>query len=241
MDFFNYESLLGLFTLTSLEIILGIDNVIFIALLVQNLDRQKRRKARVIGLSLALIARIVMLFFATWIMKLTTPLFSILSKDFSGRSILLILGGLFLIVKPVLEVLQMFKPEAEKEEVKENNKSFSYIITQIIFIDIILSFDSIITAVGISNDFSIMVAAIVIAMIVMLISASPISTFIYNNPSIKILALAFIALVGVLLLLNGFDIYINKAYLYFAMFFSGMVETINIALKKSEREGNKQL
>lgn len=240
MDFFNYESLLGLFTLTGLEIVLGIDNVIFIALLVQNLDRNSRKKARFIGLSLALIMRIIMLFFATWIMKLTYPLFTIWNKDFSGRNILLILGGLFLIIKSIMELVELFKAEEKKPEQNKNEQSFFYVIMQIIFIDIILSFDSIITAVGISNDFAIMVAAIVIAMIVMLAASNPISKFIYHHPSIKVLALAFIALVGALLFLNGFDIAVNKGYLYFAMFFSSLVEAINIYLKKLDNSREKQ-
>ncbi len=234
MEFFHYESLLNLFTLTGLEIILGIDNVIFIALLVQHLDRNTRKKARFIGLSLALIIRVLMLFCATWIMKLTYPILSIFSFDFSGRSILFILGGLFLLVKAIIELIEMFHEKQEEKPNKHSSSSFSKTIAQIIFIDIILSFDSIITAVGISNDFTVMVAAIVISMIVMLVASNPISDFIYKHPSVKVLALAFIALVGVMLVLNGFDIHFDKAYLYFAMFFSGLVEVINIRLKKQQ-------
>ena len=231
MDFFNTEALLNLFTLTGLEIILGIDNVIFIALLVQHLENNLRQKARFIGLSLALIIRILMLFCATWIMKLTKPLFTLLSLDISGRSLLLIIGGLFLVIKGILELMEMFSQDHQDPK-KSKETKFLKIISQIIFIDIILSFDSIITAVGISNELPIMVIAVVISMIVMLISSSKIGDFIYTNPSIKVLALAFIILIGIMLTLNGFDIYIDKAYLYFAIFFSSIVEAINLRLRK---------
>lgn len=231
MDFFNYDTILSLATLTGLEIVLGIDNVIFIALIVQHLEKNIRRRARFIGLSLALLIRILMLFFATWIMQLTYPLFTIFSFSVSGRSLMLIFGGLFLIVKTIMEFLEMFGKKQQKEPNKNKNSSFLNVIVQIIFIDIILSFDSIITAVGLSNNFSIMVVAVAIAMVIMLISSSTIGNFIYSNPSIKVLALAFIGLVGVMLFLHGFDIVFNKGYLYFAMFFSSLVEILNTRLK----------
>jgi predicted tellurium resistance membrane protein TerC len=229
------NALLNLFTLTGLEIVLGIDNIILIALLVQNLHGSQRTKARVIGLSLALIFRIIMLFGATWIMTLTAPLFTISGFPVSGRHLLLIIGGSFLIIKSVMELFELFGENQTKDNEpnpKERKTKYIKIISQIVFIDIILSFDSIITAVGISNDLPIMVAAVVIAMIVMLIASNPVGEFIYKNPSIKVLALAFIALVGVMLVLNGLDINFNKGYLYFAMFFAGIVEIINIFLRK---------
>ena len=231
MDFFDYDTILSLLTLTGLEIVLGVDNVIFIALIVQHLEKNDRKKARFIGLSLALFIRILMLFFATWIMQLTYPLFTIFSFSVSGRSLMLIFGGLFLIVKTIMEFLEMFGKKQEKESSKTKSSSFFNAIVQIIFIDVILSFDSIITAVGLSDNFSVMVIAIVIAMIIMIISSSTIGNFIYSNPSIKVLALAFIGLVGVMLFLQGFDINFNKGYLYFAMFFSGMIEILNTKLK----------
>lgn len=231
MEFFAAENLLNLFTLTGLEVILGIDNVIFIALLVQHLERKKRTRARIFGLSLAFIARIIMLFGATWIMRLTEPLFSIFSFSFSGRSILLIAGGLFLVVKSILEVIELFHiKESNEDETKIRPQSYFRVISQIIFIDIILSFDSIITAVGISNNLSVIIIAIVIAMIVMLVSAEPIGKCLAANPSIKILALAFIGFLGIILVLAGFNIEIDKGYLYFSMLFAGIVETINIKL-----------
>lgn len=231
MDFFSVEATLNLLTLTTLEVVLGIDNVIFIALLVQHLKGKDRKKARFIGLSLALIMRIIMLLGANWIMQLTNPIFSISTFEVSGRDLLLILGGLFLIIKSIKELLELFQHEQEKEQVS-CAKKYWVIISQIIFIDMILSFDSIITAVGMTNDVPIMIAAIAIAIVIMLIAAEPIGKFIYNYPSIKVIALVFIAFVGIMLCCNGFNIYFNKGYLYFSMFFAGMVETINIYLQK---------
>lgn len=234
MEFFTSESILNLFTLTGLEIILGVDNVIFIALLVQHLEGKQRTNARITGLSLALIIRILMLFGATWMMKLTTPLFTLFSFPFSGRSLLLIVGGLFLVVKSMMEIYELFHQEATKEESNQIKEcKYFKIISQIIFIDIILSFDSIITAVGISNDLPIMVIAVFIAMIVMLLASDPIGKYIYANPSIKVLALAFIWFLGIILVLAGINIEINKGYLYFSMLFAGIVEIINIKLRKA--------
>ena len=237
MEFFAVDSLLNLLTLTGLEIILGVDNVIFIALLVQHLQGKERVKARFIGLSLALFARIGMLFGASWIMQLTYPLFTIFNFAVTGRSLLLIIGGLFLIIKSILELVELFG-EHEHEMVESKAAKFLKIICQIIFIDIILSFDSIITAVGISNDLPVMIVAVVIAMVIMLIASNPIGEFIYANSSIKILALAFIAFVGVMLVLNGVNIEFDKGYLYFSMLFAGIVETINIYLRKCKKARN---
>jgi predicted tellurium resistance membrane protein TerC len=230
MELFTSVNILSLFTLTGLEIVLGIDNVIFIALLVQHLKGKQRNRARFIGLSLALIIRVLMLFCASWIMQLKDPLFSL---PISGRSLLLIIGGLFLVIKSVMELIELFHEEAPKQS-EEQTKECKYlkIISQIIFIDIILSFDSIITAVGISNNLSIMVIAVVIAIIVMLLASDPIGKYIYANPSIKVLALAFIGFLGVILVFAGFNIEINKGYLYFSMLFAGIVEVLNIKLDK---------
>lgn len=246
-SFFAAENLLTLLTLTGLEIVLGIDNVIFIALLVEHLKGRERVKARFIGLSLALILRIILLFGASWIIGLTQPLFTIFTMPFSGRSLLLIIGGLFLVVKSILETRQLFNEETKDtsetissaKENKHAQKKFRSIITQIIFVDLILSFDSIITAVGMTNNLPVIIIAIFIAIGTMMISAKPIGNFIYQNPSIKVIALAFIFLVGVLLVGNGFNIDIPKPYLYFAMFFCMGVEIINILLrKKQEKKAN---
>ena len=232
MEFFTIDGLLNLFTLTGLEIVLGVDNIIFIALLVQNLQGKIRVRARIIGLALALVIRIIMLSGATWMMKLTEPLFSLLSFHFSGKSLLLIIGGLFLVVKSIKELLQLFSKEPDHSIVSPKKEYFN-VILQIIFIDVILSFDSIITAVGISSDMPIMVTAIMIAILVMLIAAEPVGKFIYANPSIKVLALAFIGFLGVFLALAGVDIEIDKGYLYFSMLFAGLIEVINIRLRKN--------
>ena len=235
MEFFTAEALLNLFTLTGLEIVLGVDNIIFIALLVQTLKGRERTKARTIGLSLALVVRIAMLFCATWMMKLTEPLFTLFNFAVSGRNLLLTIGGLFLVIKSSKDLLELFHEEHEQDQLTAKEDKYYKVIIQIIFIDIILSFDSIITAVGISNEFPIMVTAVVISMIIMLLASNRIGEFIYANPSIKVIALAFIAMVGVMLVLNGIDIEIDKGYLYFSMFFAGIVEAINMKLRKRQK------
>jgi predicted tellurium resistance membrane protein TerC len=228
------EGILNLFTLTGLEIILGIDNVIFIALLVHTLPARERFKARVIGLSLALILRVLMLFGAAWIIKLTAPLFTLFGFDFAGRNLLLILGGLFLIGKSALEVLELFQEVPIDPEAQDQPSKYWQVIMQITFIDLILSFDSIITAVGMTSNLYVIITAIFIAIIVMLFSAKPIGDFIYKYPSVKVIALAFIAMVGVMLVSNGFNFEFPKGYLYMTMVFSMFVETINILLAKKK-------
>jgi predicted tellurium resistance membrane protein TerC len=231
---FTLNNILNLTTLTGLEIVLGIDNVIFIALLVHHLPTKDRTKVRVFGLSLALILRVLLLFAASWMIGLTKPIFTLFSFPFSGRSILLIGGGLFLVVKSILEIIELFDEheDAVKPNASNGNEKFWKIVAQIIFIDLVLSFDSVITAVGMTNNLPIIIIAIVIAMIVMLFSSKPIGDFMYAHPSVKVIALAFILLVGVLLVAGGFDIEIPKGYLYFSMFFAMFVEIINILLAK---------
>jgi len=236
MDIFTFDYLFTFFTLSGLEIILGIDNVIFIAILVQSLPLIERNKARIIGLTLALVLRILMLLGVAWIIKLKDPLFSCFGFAFSGRNLLLILGGLFLIVKSLLELKDMFKNEDHKHVNTSSDNHYWKIIGQIVFIDLILSFDSIITAVGITESMPyripMIILVILIAMIVMLVSSKSIGNFIYKHQSIKVIALMFIGFIGVMLLLNGFEINMDKGYLYFAMIFSLVTEAINIKLKK---------
>lgn len=236
MELFNLDILVNLITLTGLEIILGIDNVIFIALLIQPLKGQIQKKARYIGLTFALIIRILLLFCANSIMKLTNPLISIGSFPLSGKSLLLIIGGAFLIVKGILELIELFAENSEEKKHNQATKSFFKIIIQIIFIDIVLSFDSIITAVGVSNELPVMIVAMVVAMLVMLVASGSIGNFIYQNPSTKVLALNFIIMVGVMLFLAGFDIEIDKSHLYFAILFASITEIINISLRKKRIE-----
>ncbi|MFV9875009.1 MAG: TerC family protein [Rickettsiales endosymbiont of Dermacentor nuttalli] len=237
---FTFENLLNLFILTGLEIVLGIDNVIFIALLVQSLNEKKDRfKVKLIGLILALILRVLMLMSASKVITLTEPIFTLFNYEFSGKSLLLIFGGLFLIIKPLLEFIALFQEkEHATPQINNTPKSFWNAIFQVILIDFILSFDSVITAVGMSNHLPTIIIAVVIAMIVMLISAKAVSDFIYKYQNIKVMALAFIMLLGVFLVANGFNIYIPKGYLYFSMLFSIGIETISTLLNKHNKPSN---
>jgi predicted tellurium resistance membrane protein TerC len=235
---FDAAQLLDLLTLTGLEIILGIDNLIFIAILTSNLPIPQQVPARMIGLSLALIMRVAMLFTASWIMKMTVPLFNIGGIDFSGKSLMLLIGGLFLVVKSIMELQSLFSSVCidHSNGTPKKQLSFRQAITQILFIDFIFSFDSIITAVGISNNLTVMIIAIVIAMIVMIVSANPIAHYIKLYPSIKILGLNFIMLIGAYLCCGGLGLEIDKAYLYFAMFFATFSEILNIKLTNKRKK-----
>ncbi len=228
---------LNFLILSGLEIILGIDNVIFIAILVGRLEPKDRPKIRFIGLSLALILRVTFLMIASVVMSMKETLFEINNFPISGRVLILFFGGLFLILKGLSELKELFKSKIDKNQSeKEDTSSYKWryvkIIAQIIFIDLVLSFDSILVALAMTKEIFVITAAIVLAMIVMLISANKIGDFIESHPSIKVIAITFIMLVGVLLLANSIDIDIPKAYLYFAMLFSMAVELINIALAK---------
>jgi len=237
MEFLTYDILFSLITLTFLEIVLGIDNLIFIAIAVAKLPPKKRKNARIFGLSLALIIRVIMLMTLSWIMTLTEPLFTVFGLGFSFKNILLILGGLFLIVKSGWEIFSdVFVATQEKEnksekKIKVANNTFA-VIMQISLIDFVFSFDSVITAVGMTNNIPVIITAIVISMIVMLLASEKISYFLHNYPSLKIVALAFIFMIGVILLADGFHLKIPKAYLYFSLFFTLAVESLNIVAKK---------
>jgi predicted tellurium resistance membrane protein TerC len=229
---FTAENMLELLTLTGLEIVLGIDNIIFIALIVQRLPPAQRRSVRLIGIGLALILRVLMLTGASTIAKMQTPLFSLGSLDFSGRDLMLFGGGVFLLVKGFKEILHLFAANAQDKSKPKVYTSFWNAITQVVFIDVILSFDSVITAVGMTDHLMIMIIAITIAMAIMVISVQPISEFIRSYPNIKVIGICFVMLIGAYLTAGGLHFHIEKAYLYAAMFFSLMVESINIALKK---------
>jgi predicted tellurium resistance membrane protein TerC len=232
MMMFGTQNILDFFTLSTLEIILGIDNIIFIAIIAKTLPKSQRTKARAIGIVLAFVLRVLLLFSASWVIGLTEPIFSIHNFDLSGRNILLIIGGFFLIFKSLFEIKELFIHSASP---KNNSirvpKNFTKIICQIVFVDLILSFDSVITAVGMSNNMYIIIASIIIAMFVMFISYTPIATFIDRHPSVKVIALCFIALIGIMLLANGLNIEFPKAYIYITTLFSIIVETLNIKLK----------
>ena len=233
------EILLSLLTLTLLEIVLGIDNVIFIALLVQKLPVAIARRARVIGLTLALGMRIIFLLCIKWIIGLTEPIITISGIEFSGRDLMFLGGGLFLIYKVGKEMLEEFSLEEHEKQIRDFKGGFIAAIFQIILVDLIFSFDSVITAVGLTTknppmEYAILViiVAMTIAMIAMLFVSDWVSNFIRRNPSIKMLALAFIMMIGVYLLTEAFEIYFDKGYIYFAMGFSLAVEIMNMIIRK---------
>lgn len=233
----DYSIIISFFTLSFLEIILGIDNLIFIALVVHKLPKNIKKTARIFGLSLALIIRILMLLTLSWIMGLTEPLFTIFRAEISWKSILLILGGLFLMAKSGHELYGDIingGVEDDKKDAKKphHKKSLLLAILQISMIDFVFSFDSVITAVGMTNNIQLIISAVIVSMIVMLICSEYISDFLAKYPSLKIIALAFIFLVGVILFADGFNIEIEKTYLYFALFFTLGVEIINIIANK---------
>ena len=220
-------------TLSLLEIVLGIDNVIFLAILVGRLPPKRQPRARVVGLALAMVTRIALLFSIVWLIRLTKPWFSLLGQAISGRDLILAGGGLFLLAKSVLEIHHTLEGAAAEHRARAL-ASFAAIVVQIALIDIVFSLDSVFTAVGLArpDQVPVMVAAIVLSIIVMMWLSGPISAFVETHPTIKILALAFLILVGVALIAEGMDFHIPKGYLYFAMAFSVLVEMINIRLRK---------
>ncbi|MGH1601351.1 TerC family protein [Campylobacter majalis] len=236
---YSPEAWISLLTLTGLEIVLGIDNIIFIAILVAKLPTHQRDKGRIIGLSLAMMTRILLLLSLFWIMQLTKPLFSVFSLQITGRDIVLILGGLFLIAKSTIEIHSSIGEEHKDDSNSAiKGASFLFIVTQIAIIDIVFSLDSVITAVGMAQHIQIMILAVIIAVGVMMFASKAISNFIDNNPTIKILALAFLILIGFALVGEGFGLHIPKGYIYFAMAFSLSVEFINIYSRKKQKEHN---
>lgn len=235
MDYLTYDVFFSLLTLTFLEIVLGIDNLIFIAIAVSKLPAKKRNTARLYGLLAAFFIRILMLMTLSWVMTLTKPLFYINKEGFSVKNFLLIIGGLFLILKSGWEIISdvFFGSYESKEEKKFNAaKNMVAAIMQISLIDFIFSFVSIITAVGMTNNVPIIITAIIISMIVMLFASEKISYFLNNYPSLKVVALAFIFMIGVILLADGLHFGISKAYLYFSLFFTLSVEYLNIVSRK---------
>lgn len=232
---FTTEALFALLTLTSLEIVLGVDNIIFLTILVDRLPAHQRRNARIMGLSLAMLTRIGLLLSITWVMSLTAPLFDFLGESISTKDIILIGGGLFLIAKSTHEIHQSFEEVAnDKESAKQESlpaRFFLLILIQIALIDIIFSLDSVITAVGLANQVWVMVTAIVIAVLVMMVASGPIGDFVSQHPTLKVLALSFLILIGVSLIAEGMEFHIPKGYIYFAMAFSLIVEMLNSRLR----------
>jgi predicted tellurium resistance membrane protein TerC len=232
------EAWIALATLTVLEIVLGIDNVVFIAIVAGRLPEEERGKAWKFGLSLAMLSRLALLFSIVWIMRLTAPLFSILGHELSGRDLILITGGLFLIAKSTRELhhnLEGDQPGGDSEG-RSSSKTFLGILLQIVALDVIFSLDSVITAVGIADQVMVMAIAIIIAVGVMMLSAEAISTFIGRHPTVKMLALSFLLLIGMALVAEGFGQHIPKGYLYFAMGFSIFVEMLNLRVAKKPAE-----
>lgn len=218
-------------TLTALEIVLGIDNIIFISILVARLPKAQQPRGRTIGLGLAMLTRILLLLSITWVMGLSADLFSIAGQGVSGRDIILIGGGLFLLAKSTLEIHSSLEGEEHERQVG-GGASFLSIITQIAIIDIVFSLDSVITAVGMADHVQVMIAAVVLAVLVMMFLAGPISDFVDRHPTIKMLALSFLIMIGIALIGEGFEMKIPKGYIYFAMAFSVAVEMLNIQVRK---------
>jgi len=230
----------ALVTLTVLEIVLGIDNIVFISILVSRCDPIRAKHARQIGLSLALVFRIIMLFGLTFLMKLTQPLFSIYGLGFSWRDFILIGGGMFLIAKAVHEIHGEVEARDHHPEAKVVSQSFTFVVIQLIAVDLIFSLDSIITAIGMAKDIEIMIAAVVIAMIVMYLASGPVSAFISKHPTTKMLALAFLLLIGMALVADGFEVHIPRGYIYFAMAFAASVEVFNVVAGRNRRQARGQ-
>ncbi len=225
------ETWIALLTLTFLEIVLGVDNIIFISIVSNKLPTEQQAKARNLGLLFALVFRIVLLLGISYIIQFTQPLFSVFGTDFSGRDLILAGGGLFLLFKSTVEIHH--KMEGEAKEIKPNTaKSLRSVIFQIILLDLVFSFDSILTAVGLVDEVMIMIIAVVIAMVIMMVFAGKISRFINQHPTLQILALSFLILIGFMLLVEGFHVEVPKGYIYFAVFFSLGVEVINMRMRK---------
>ena len=227
------ENLVALLTLTSLEIVLGIDNIVFISILVSKLPREQQARARRLGLLLAMGMRIALLLAITWVMGLTQPLFALLDHPFTGRDLILLLGGLFLVAKATWEIHDKLEGHAHEAAVRPIPARYGSILVQIMLLDIVFSLDSVITAVGMARNVAIMVAAVVVAVLTMMAFAARIGAFIEEHPTMKMLALSFLLLIGVVLIADGFGQHVSKGYIYFAMAFSLFVEILNLRLRRA--------
>jgi len=234
------DGLLALLALTAMEIVLGIDNVVFIAILTARLPAPQQAPARRIGLTVALGTRIGLLFAISWVMGLNTPLLSILGYTVTGRGLILFAGGLFLILKATREIYDKMETAHTDSSAVGRGSTFWMVIGQIMLLDIVFSLDSVITAVGMANQIAIMVIAMVLAMLVMLVSSGPIGGFVERHPSIKILALAFLLLIGVMLVAEGMGTHVDKGYIYFAMAFSLLVELLNMRYRRKRARPTRQ-
>lgn len=230
--FSNPQVWIALLTLTALEIVLGIDNIIFISILASKLPQNQQAKARQLGLGLAMVMRILLLFSLAWVIRLTAPIFTVMAQEISGRDIILIAGGLFLLAKATFEIHDKLEGDEEATE-KKVAATFGGVIAQILLLDMVFSLDSVITAVGMVDEVSVMVVAVVIAVGVMMLSAGKISGFVERHPTVKMLALSFLLLIGMSLVAEGFDQHIPKGYIYFAMGFSVFVEALNVRVRST--------
>ncbi len=228
----NPSAWIALLTLTILEIVLGIDNIIFISILSNRLPENQQGKARQTGLLAALAMRVILLFSISWVVQLTTPLFTVLGLGISGRDLILLSGGLFLLWKATHEIHENLEGHQTEEEETDQKVSFWNVIAQIAVLDMVFSLDSVITAVGMADDLAVMIIAVVIAIGIMLFAAAPLSDFVNRHPTVKILALSFLLLIGFSLVVEGLHQHISKGYIYFAMGFSVFVEMLNLRMKK---------
>jgi predicted tellurium resistance membrane protein TerC len=228
------EMLIALLTLTFLEIVLGIDNIIFISIVTNRLPLEEQKRARLIGLSLAMIFRVVLLLGITWLIGFSAPLFAVAGIEFSGRDLILFAGGLFLLAKSTMEIHHKVEGVADRPGIEAKKASLASTLVQIVLLDLVFSFDSILTAVGLTNNIPVMIAAVIISILVMMLFAGKISDFINKHPSLQILALSFLILIGFMLTIEAFDQHVPKGYIYFAVFFSMMVEILNMRLRKKQ-------
>ena len=231
-ELFTAEAALALVTLTALEIVLGIDNIIFISILAGKLPAEQQKRARTLGLSLAMGMRVLLLISIAWIMRLTAPLFEIFNQEISGRDLILGVGGLFLMWKAVKEIHERLEGPGRHDDADRKALTFGGVLFQIALLDIVFSLDSVITAVGMAEQIEIMIAAVVLAVAFMMFAAGPVSEFVERHPTVKMLALSFLLMIGITLIAESFDRHIPKGYIYFAMAFSVLVETLNLRAKK---------
>ncbi len=230
----NPESWIALLTLTALELVLGIDNIIFITILAGKLPPKERARARTIGLALAMLMRLALLLTLAWMVRLTAPLFSVLGNEISGRDLILLLGGLFLLAKATHEIHHKLEG-VEGSKSKTVAASMASVLTQIVLLDIVFSLDSVITAVGMVREIPVMVTAVIVSVFLMMLFAKPVGDFVESRPTVKMLALSFLLLIGTALIADGLDFHIPKGYIYFAMGFSVFVEMLNLRLRGKMR------
>lgn len=238
-EFLTADALVALLTLTVLEIVLGIDNIVFISILSGKLPKEQRARARFLGLAAAMVGRVALLFAISWVIGLTAPLLTVFGWTLSGRDLILLGGGLFLLWKATTEIHHRLEGEPQEQGEVKTPPSFGWVIFQILLLDLVFSLDSVITAVGMADDLWVMVTAVIIAVLIMMVGAGPISDFVEAHPTVKMLALSFLLLIGVSLVAEGFGQHIPKGYIYFAMAFSVLVEVLNLrvsAISKRDRK-----